>query len=140
MKIKNVADDINQEHAFIDREKLLLWQPEFIFVDEGGLDLVIEDYMKNPEFYEFLWAFKSGKIYGLLPYNYYTTNIDTALADAYFVGKVVYPEKFKDVVPEKKADEIYEFLVGRAVYNKMKEQFGGFGKLNLKEKSIVPVR
>ncbi|MDI3472492.1 MAG: iron complex transport system substrate-binding protein [Thermotogaceae bacterium] len=140
LKIENVAKDINQEHAFIDRERLLLWQPEFVFIDEGGLNLVVEDYTKNPEFYEFLEAFKTGKVYGLLPYNYYTTNIGTALADAYFVGKIVYPEKFKDIVPEKKADEIYEFLVGKAVYNEMKKQFGGFGKLNLKERSIVPVR
>ncbi|HEW92865.1 MAG TPA: iron ABC transporter substrate-binding protein [Thermotogaceae bacterium] len=140
LKIKNVASAIKEDHVFIDKEKLLVWQPDFIFVDEGGLNLVEKDYLENPEFYEFLNAFKEKKIYGVLPYNYYTTNIGTVLANAYFIGKIAYPEYFEDIDPIKKADEIYKFLVGESVYNEMKKQFGGFGRLDLKKGSIIPVR
>ena len=127
---KNVADELNKEgHAFVSKEQILKWNPDVIFIDEAGLKLVIEDYKKNLEFYDSLKAFKNGDVYGLLPYNFYTTNIGTALADAYYIGKVLYPERFNDINPEEKADEIYTFLVGKPVYEQMKKQFGGFKKL-----------
>jgi iron complex transport system substrate-binding protein len=127
---KNVADELNKpSHVFITKEQLLMWNPDTIFIDEGGMKLVREDYNKNPEYYNSLEAFKDENVYGLLPYNYYTTNIGTALADTYYVGKVAYPEQFDDVNPEQKADEIYTFLVGKPVYNTMKEKLGGFGKI-----------
>jgi iron complex transport system substrate-binding protein len=45
------------------------------------------------------------------------------LANAYFIGKVLYPGRFKDIEPAVKADEIYEYLVGKAVFNKMNGLF-----------------
>ena len=56
-------------------------------------------------------------------------NIGTALADAYYIGKVLYPNKFADVNPEEKADKIYTFLVGKPVYKEMAKEFGGFKRL-----------
>ncbi|KZL92076.1 hypothetical protein [Clostridium magnum] len=67
-----------------------------------------------------------------MPYNFYTTNIETAIADAYYLGKVLYPEKFKDVEPEKKADEIYKAFLGKERYSEMAKNFGGFKKITLK--------
>ncbi|AIF70113.1 hypothetical protein PAP_08660 [Palaeococcus pacificus DY20341] len=133
---KNVADKLGDGHKFIDKEKLLEWDPEVIFIDDGGLSLVKDDYSKNKEFYNSLRAFKNGNVYGILPYNFYTTNIGTALADAYFIGKVLYPERFEDVDPAEKADEIYTFLVGKPVYNELIKQFGGFGKIDLENGSV----
>ncbi len=133
---KNVADELGSGHQFIDKEKLLEWQPDYIFIDEGGLQLILDDYSKTPDFYASLRAVKEGNVYGILPYNFYTTNIGTALADAYFIGKVLYPEKFSDVDPAKKADEIYTFLLGKPVYDVMKEQFGGFGKIDLSNGTV----
>ena len=129
---KNVADELGKEgHAFVTKEQILKWNPDIIFIDEGGLSLVVEDYKRNPEFYNSLKAFKTGNVYGLLPYNFYTTNIGTALADAYYIGKVLYPDRFKDINPEEKADEIYTFLVGKPVYKEMAKKFGGFKKITL---------
>ena len=64
------------------------------------------------------------------------TNIGTAMADAYFIGKVLYPERFEDVDPVQKANEIYEFLVGKPVYGEMANQFGGFGKIDISTASV----
>ncbi|ASJ01454.1 iron ABC transporter substrate-binding protein [Thermococcus gorgonarius] len=136
VRADNVADELGKGHHSIDKEKLLEWQPDYIFIDEGGLKLLLDDYRKNPDFYSSLKAIKNGNVYGLLPFNFYTTNIGTALADAYYIGKVLYPERFSDVDPAEKADEIYTFLVGKPVYREMAEQFGGFGKIDLENGTV----
>ncbi|MEJ2729848.1 MAG: hypothetical protein P8185_15320 [Deltaproteobacteria bacterium] len=50
-------------------------------------------------------------------------NPELILSLAYFIGKVLYPQRFKDVEPAARADEIYEFLVGRPVFNQMNALF-----------------
>jgi iron complex transport system substrate-binding protein len=65
-----------------------------------------------------------GRVYGVLPYNWYTQNFGSILADAWYVGKVLYPEQFEDVDPVKKADEIYDFLLSAKVYAAMDALFG----------------
>ncbi len=131
--VRNVADELGGTHHIVNREQILLWDPDVLFVDEGGLALIHEDVQRNPEFYEGLKAFREGRVYGLLPFNFYMTNVGTALADAYAVGKVLYPESFADVDPAAKADEIYRFLVGAPVYGEMQQAFGGFGRLDLRK-------
>lgn len=129
---RNVVDETGRKGSLmIEKEKLLAWDPEIIFIDEGGLSLVRDDYRKNRQFYLSLKAFKNGKVYGQMPFNYYTTNIDTAIADAYYAGKVIFPDRFQDVDPAKKADEIYKFLLGKPVYQQMAKGFGGFIRLDL---------
>jgi iron complex transport system substrate-binding protein len=128
----NVVDETGRTGSFmIDKEKLIVWNPDKIFIDFGGLTIVKADYKKNLEFYKTLTAFNSGEVYSLLPYNFYSTNIDTAMADAYYIGKVLYPEKFKDIDIEKKANEIYKFLLGKEVYSQMTEDFGELEEIML---------
>ncbi len=128
----NVVDETGSKGSvMIDKEKLIHWDPDVIFIDESGLQMVKDDYAGNPGFYNTLKAVKEGRVYGYLPYNYYTTNIDTAIADAYFMGKTLFPQAFEDVDPEKKADEIYEFLLGKPMYERMAADFGGFKKIDL---------
>lgn len=129
--VNNVAGELGLEHAMINEEKLLQWDPDYLFVDEAGLSLVKRD-LKEPKF-KGLSAVRSGRVFGLLPYNYYTTNFGTVLADTYYIGKLIYPEAFKGVEPEKEADRIYEFLVGEPVYSEMEGIFGGFGKIDLND-------
>jgi iron complex transport system substrate-binding protein len=131
---QNVVDETGEGGSvMIDKEKLLDWDPDFIFIDQGGFAAVVEDYQKNSTFYESLSAVQNGQVYGQLPYNYYSTNLDTAIADAYFLGKVLYPAAFADVDPAQKADEIYTALLGQLVYNQMAAAFGGFGPLTLRD-------
>ncbi|MBN2007018.1 MAG: iron ABC transporter substrate-binding protein, partial [Anaerolineae bacterium] len=131
---KNVVDETGESGSLmIDKEKLLAWDPDYLFIDQGGLAAVLEDYQKNPTFYESLSAVQNGQVYAQLPYNYYNTNIDTALADAYYLGKILTPAAFADVDPVQKADEIYKALLGQPVYAQMTEAFGGFKPLRLRE-------
>lgn len=129
----NVADEADKTGGvMIDKEQLIKWNPEIIFVDYGSLASVQEDMLKEPEYFETLTAFKNDDVYMILPYNSYTTNLDTALADAYYMGTILYPENFKDIDPAKKADEIYESLLGVKVYDRMIADYGEFGKLSEK--------
>jgi iron complex transport system substrate-binding protein len=127
----NLAEEIEGrigDHVLVDKETLLKLDPEVIFVDGGGLALIEEDYRKKKNYYNTLKAFKNRKVYMLLPFNWYTTNIDTALADAYAIGKILYKDTFEDIDPEKKADEIYTFMVGKPVYSDMKKDYGAIGE------------
>ncbi len=114
-------------HVFVGKETLLSLNPHIVFIDGGGLSLVAQDYRKRAVYYKALQAFSHRRVYTLLPFNWYTTNIDTALADAYAIGKILYKERFKNLDPEKRADEIYTFLVGKPVYEEMKKDYGAVG-------------
>jgi iron complex transport system substrate-binding protein len=126
----NVANAINQPgHLFIDQEKLLLWNPEVIFIDAAGLDKVKEDYLRNPDFYNMLQAVKKGSVYVMPPYNAYHTNIETALANAYFLGKTLYPEAFAGIEPAIRADAIFDFFIGVKAYDHLQKVNYGFGQV-----------
>lgn len=125
--VQNLETPESITHVFIDKEKLLLLNPDVIFIDGGGLTIVNQDIAKKPEYYRALKAFKEKRVYTLLPFNFYTTNIETALADAYTIAKILYPDRFEYLDVEKKADEIYTFMVGKPVYEDMKKDFGTIG-------------
>ena len=127
----NVARQVKAtlgSHVLMDKEILLGLNPDVIFIDSAGLPLVEEDYRRKPAFYEGLKAVREQQVYTLYPFNYYTTNIDTAMADAYAIGKIIFPERFADVNLPKKADAIYTFLVGNPVYDNMYRDFGSLGQ------------
>jgi iron complex transport system substrate-binding protein len=93
--------------------------------------MVLDDFSKNRDQYCSLNAFKEGRIFGVLPFNYYHTNIATAFADAYFIGKVLYPGAFADVDPIQKADEIFKAFVGKPLYQDfVKNGYQGFVNLS----------
>ncbi len=129
--VNNIADQAKTtmgSHVIMEKEMLLKLNPDVIFIDGGGLIIVMEDYHKKPEFYHALNAFVNGRVYILHPFNWYTTNIGTALAGAYAIGKTLYGKQFEDINPREKADEIYTFLVGKPVNNDMQKDFGVFGQ------------
>lgn len=133
----NVVNALRKQGPiFIDREQLLLWNPDIIFIDTGGLSLVNEDYKKDSSFYNKLKAVKNNRVYSTLQYNNYFTNLELALANSYFIGKVLYPDRFHDIDPAKKADEISRFFVGVAIYDEIKSQTKGFGMITFGKEGI----
>ena len=118
------------EYVMLDKEKLLEMDPDYVFLDGAGLSLVYEDYADNAEFYNGLKAFKNNHVYMHMPYNYYYTNIGVAIADAYYMGTVLYPEQFSDIDPALKFDEIMVKLVGKTAYAQMADTYyGGYQQL-----------
>jgi iron complex transport system substrate-binding protein len=130
VKARNIAmSEDKKGHLFVDKEKILSWNPDIIFIDSGGYELVRQDYVKKPDFYEGLQAFKNRRVHILHSFNWYMTNIGTVIADAYTVGKILYPKRFDDVNLKEKADDIYAFLVGKPVYQQMAKTFGRLGEV-----------
>ncbi len=137
VRARNVANEIGRSgHTFIDPEKLLLWNPEVLFLDAGGIGIVESDYRRNTDFYQRLSAVQKNRVYLTLPYNYYHTNIEIALADAYFMGKMLYPEHFKDIDPIRTADKLFTFFVGRPAYQQIKEELHGFGEVHFEREGL----
>ncbi|MFW6384627.1 MAG: ABC transporter substrate-binding protein [Halodesulfurarchaeum sp.] len=124
----NVADSV-EGHADVSREDLLTWDPAVIFVAESNLDQVTE--ALSEETYENIRAVENDRVYGLLPTRFYGNLYGSTIANAYYVGSVLYPDRFEDVTPSEKADEIFEFLVGSGVYGALAEQYGGFQQVDL---------
>ena len=130
---RNVVEEAGIDgYVTLDKEKLLEMDPDFLIIDAGGLSVLQEDYTTNPDFYESLSAVKQGDVYLQLPFNYYGTNLEIALADAYYIGTVLYPEAFSDVDPAGKFDEICQALLGIDAYETIAETyFGGYQRLEL---------
>lgn len=118
----NLADTTGQTGAFsIDLEQVLSWDPEIIFVDFNGMALIREDYEKNPDYYNALTALQEGRVYSQISFRSSASNLETALADAYYAACVMYPDQFRDVDPVAKAEEIFELLLGVNPYGDLKE-------------------
>ncbi len=131
---KNLADETGQTGPFdIDLEQVLAWDPDVIFVDFNGLDLVNEDYASNPEYYEQLTAVQEGRVYSQISFRSSASNLDTALADTYYAASVLYPEQFADVDPEEKAAEIFEMLLGENFYEDLKANGYEFRQITIGE-------
>ena len=118
----NLADTTGQTGAFnIDLEQVLSWDPDIIFLDFNGMSLINEDYATNPDYYNALTAVQEGKVYSQISFRSSASNLETALADAYYAACIIYPEQFADIDPVEKAGEIFEMLLGTNPYDDLKE-------------------
>lgn len=116
------ADSIKKvKHVDVSSEQLIKWNPEMIFLDLSTTRAIAGDNgleeLEQKVIYSELPAVKKSEIYGVLPYNFYTTNYGSVLANCWYVGKTLYPEQFSDIEPAEKADEIFSFLVGKPVFD-----------------------
>ncbi len=126
----NVAGGLGIGHADVAKEALVDWDPEYLFIDVNTMTSDDEGaigQLKHDPALKGLTAVKEGRVYGVLPYNFYNVNHGTVLANAYFVGKVLYPDRFADIDPAEKADEIYSFLLGEPVFELINSQYGNLG-------------
>lgn len=122
--IKNIAEGTGIQNADLSKEALLYANPDYIFIDAGTLGVTDEisgfEEIKSNAFSD-MSAVTSGNVYATLPYTSRSTNYETILVDAYFIGKTVYPERFEDINPAQKADEIYTMFVGAPVFDRLNE-------------------
>ncbi len=134
----NVADELSDKvgGVVVDLEQIAVWDPDYIFLDPNNMQLVNEDYATNKDFYESLKAVKDGNVYTQVAYNWYTTNVETAVVDSYYAGKIIFPEKFEDIDIETLANEVYTALLGEkaaSYYNDLVKGGLGFRQLTIGE-------
>lgn len=130
----NLANTTGRSGAFdIDPEQVLVWDPDIILLDFNGMELINADYAKKPDYYHALTAVQEGRVYSQISFRSFASNLETALADAYYAGCVIYPQQFSDVDPVEKAGEIFEMLLGIDPYEELKEAGYEFRPITLGE-------
>jgi iron complex transport system substrate-binding protein len=123
---ENVAGGMGVAHADISKEALVDWDPDYIFIDAGTIQMESDGAigeLKSDPALSGLTAVREGRVYAVFPYNFYNTNYESVLADAYFIGTILYPDRFADIDPGQKADEIFTFFVGEPVFSDLNGQY-----------------
>lgn len=122
LNAKNVADETGQKAAVdVDLEQIGNWDPDYMFLNAGNMDLMKADYANNQAFFDGLKAFQQRNLYTQPFFNFNGTNIDTGICDTYFIGATIYPDKFADVDLKAKYSEIYTTLLGVDFYQAMQQ-------------------
>ena len=122
LNAKNVADETGQKAAVdVDLEQIGNWDPDYMFLNAGNMDLMKADYANNQAFFDGLKAFQQGNLYTQPFFNFNGTNVDTGICDTYFIGATIYPDEFADVDLKAKYSEIYPTLLGVDFYQTMQQ-------------------
>jgi iron complex transport system substrate-binding protein len=120
---RNVAESLDKrlishvKGTYIDKEQLMVWNPDYLFFDESGLNLIFAGMKAGSALYENLQAVKNHKMFILAPYNNYAVNYELVFVNCWFAGKVLYPEAFSDIHFENKANEILQLFLGKSIFN-----------------------
>lgn len=142
LNVRNVAGELagareTAAHATVAKEQLLLWDPDIVFLDISTTRLQagangLEELRTDPT-YQALSAVQGNNIFGVFPYNAYTTNYESVFANAYYIGTVLYPEQFADIDPMAKAEEISNFLNNGPAFERINANFKnlGFSRIRL---------
>lgn len=115
---KNVASLIDKslvsyvKGTFIDKEQLLQWNPDYLFIDKSGINIVKKDLSAGSALYDNLKAIQNNNIYTLYPYNNYAINYEMVLVNSWYVAIVLYPQQFSDIDFTSKAKEIVSVFLG----------------------------
>lgn len=131
---RDVVNGVSEaESAFIvDKEQILGWNPDIIFLDAGNVNLVKDDVTSNPDFFAQLAAYNDGQIYQYPNSTSYYSNVEIPIVNSYYVASLLYPEQFKDISFEEKASEVFEFFLDVPDYLNTLEAAGyGYGKVEL---------
>ena len=136
INVYNVADEVvtsgDSMAVTVDKEQILSWNPDIIFLDAGNVGLVRDDLAANQDFYDKLSAYKLNNIYQYPNSTSYYSNVEIPIVNSYYVGSLLYPEQFKDIDVEKKAREVFEFFLGDADYLLKLEEAGyDYGEVKL---------
>ena len=129
---KNVATGVETDAASvqISRERLLTWDPPTAFVSTANLGRVREDVGRHPELVR-IEAVERGEVYSILPHASYHHNYGSILANAYFIGKTLYPDRFGDVSIPAVTDDLFENLLGEPLYDELMDAHRAYERLDL---------
>jgi iron complex transport system substrate-binding protein len=121
----NIASTIDKrlvshvKGTYIDKEQLIVWNPDILFFDESGLSLVYANLKPGSILYKNLKAVQNNNMYTVLPYNNYAINYELIFINSWYIGKILYPEVFSDVNMEEKSNEILKMFLGKPVFREL---------------------
>ena len=123
--VKSIVGDSTDNNPNLDAEALIQSDPDYIFIDAAN----VAAFLAEKDTFDQMTAIDGGKVYTILPFNQYYTNIEIATATGYYIGKVIYPEAFSDVDVAAKFNEICSTMLGKEMdyYQKVVQGVGGVG-------------
>jgi iron complex transport system substrate-binding protein len=136
---ENLANRIvDAGHRFIDLEQLLEWNPPVLFIDGGGLPAVLREAEVSPQVFSALTAVQNGQVFATLPFNAYNTNVEHAIANAWFIASRLHPARFTVFDPVAQADQIYRAFYGQPLYARLRHEQPGFARIDLIKGTVHP--
>ncbi|MFZ7138120.1 MAG: ABC transporter substrate-binding protein [archaeon] len=115
----------------IDAEIIPGLNPDMIFCDYNGLDLIIEDIQNHMDIYGDLAAIQNNQTYAFWPQSSYAQNNELLLIDCYYIGATIYPDYFADIALSEKANEIFNVFLGQDLFDQMEQNLGDLGYVNI---------
>lgn len=119
----------------IEEEKFVSLGEEMdiIILDAAAVKNIRPLYEEDSSMFDACKAWREGEVYLQMAYNAYYTNYETALANAWFLAKSVYPDLFQDIDMKEKTDEITEAFLGQKLAEEIfayPNSFGGYQKID----------
>lgn len=132
LPVENVASGLDSTYVspitgtYIDWEQLMDWNPDVIFIDAGGWPLVEEEFKTRAGVSQLLKAYRNKQIYSVWPYNNHHSNFGVMLINAWYAGKVLFPDQFADISITTKTDEIMSHFVGAPIQKQLNSCWGNY--------------
>ena len=119
----------------IEKEKFVSLgeKMDIIIIDAAAVKNIKPLYAEDKTMFDTCKAWKNGEVYIEMAYNAYYTNCEIALANAWFMAKTVYPEKFADIDMTAKLNEITKAFLGKEMASEifgLPGSFGGYKKID----------
>lgn len=122
---------------FLTKEYVLAKNPPLIFIDGSGFSIIKDEAVRQPGYFERLAAFRNNNAYLVLPDTSYFVNPEVMLANSFMMAKAAYPEKYIDLDPVEKADEIFKMFNGVPLYSRYKKDTGGYKMIKLSNSRFI---
>ena len=111
-------------NVLIDKEQIIEWNPDKIFIDAAGYLLAKDDLNANSVVGSLLNAVQQNEVYYLLPHIWNTINYEHILINSFYVSKVLQPQLYQEMNIRDKANEIYKTFLGKPIYDDIVNLYG----------------
>lgn len=129
IKANNVADKEGINSAYdTNLEQILSWNPDYIFMDSTNSEKIKTQIVNNRSAVSKIQALNNDHAYYVAPFNNNGTNIEFGLCEAYYTAKTIDETAFSDINIDEKFGEIFEKLIGKNIYDELKNKGIYFGK------------
>ena len=140
--LKNAADPILKNQAglvsvletiSIDKEQIIEWNPDRIFIDLAGYKRSKQDLRLQSEVGYLLDAIQENEVYTLLPHIWNTVNYEHILINTAYLHESLQGSA-TNISISRIANKYYQAFYGKDLYNVMVDLYGlGIQKLNIDE-------
>ena len=134
--VRNVVTDLASPGIqAIEEEKFVALgeQIDIMILDAAAVKNIKPLYDEDDALFDSCKAWQEGEVYLQMAYNAYYTNYETALINAWFIAKSVYPHLFEDIDMTEKTNEITRAFLGRELADEIfayPGSFGGYQKID----------